>query len=65
MNEEELEYVYKQIVDIVVKTIPVNWIKVYLYGEVVEGSQTAYFYFYLRKMMISRSIVMRSLNCLK
>ncbi|MGG5178212.1 antitoxin YezG family protein [Bacillus sp. MM09(2025)] len=45
MNEEELEYVYKQIVDIVVKTIPVNWIKVYLYGEVVEGSQIAYFYF--------------------
>ncbi|WP_111292767.1 antitoxin YezG family protein [Bacillus safensis] len=45
MNEEEPEYVYKQIVDVIARTIPVKWTKVYLYCEVVEGSQTAYFYF--------------------
>ncbi|WP_353853653.1 antitoxin YezG family protein [Bacillus sp. Bos-x628] len=46
MNEEKLEILYKQIVEVVVGTIPDEWSKVYLYGEVVEGSQTAYFYYY-------------------
>ncbi|GLF90673.1 hypothetical protein Saga11_19320 [Bacillus safensis] len=45
MNEEKIEHLYNQIVDVVVGTIPIEWEKVYLYGEVVEGSQTVYFYF--------------------
>ncbi|MDN4523974.1 immunity protein YezG family protein [Fictibacillus fluitans] len=32
-----------QIAEIVVKNISVEWSKVYLYGEVVKGSKTAYF----------------------
>ncbi|GIN95556.1 hypothetical protein J6TS1_14260 [Siminovitchia terrae] len=46
MNEEQLDRLYQQIAEVVVETIPEEWSKVYLYGEVVEGSQTAYFYYY-------------------
>ncbi|MBM7585890.1 uncharacterized protein (TIGR01741 family) [Bacillus pakistanensis] len=46
MNEEQLDRLYQQIAEVVVDTIPEEWSKVYLYGEVVEGSQTAYFYYY-------------------
>ncbi|WYQ43575.1 MAG: antitoxin YezG family protein [Shouchella clausii] len=46
MNEEQLDRLYKHIAEVVVETIPEEWSKVYLYGEVVEGSQTAYFYYY-------------------
>lgn len=46
MNEEKLDRLYQQIAEVVLETIPQEWSKVYLYGEVVEGSQTAYFYYY-------------------
>jgi uncharacterized protein (TIGR01741 family) len=46
MNEKKLEHLYQQVAGVVVETIPEEWSKVYLYGEVVEGSQTAYFYYY-------------------
>ncbi|QXE01506.1 antitoxin YezG family protein [Terribacillus sp. DMT04] len=46
MNEEKIDLLYQQIAVIIVETIPETWSKVYLYGEVVEGSQTAYFYYY-------------------
>ncbi|WP_243291874.1 antitoxin YezG family protein [Bacillus sp. FJAT-47783] len=46
MNEEQLGKLYQQIAEVVVDTIPEEWSKVYLYGEIGEGSQTAYFYYY-------------------
>ncbi|MFD1337031.1 antitoxin YezG family protein [Oceanobacillus iheyensis] len=46
MIEEKLDELYQQISEIVVQTIPEEWSKVYLYGEVVEGAQTAYFYYF-------------------
>ncbi|MGD6817094.1 antitoxin YezG family protein [Metabacillus sp. 84] len=45
MSEKQFHRFYQQIAEIVVETIPEEWCKVYLYGEVVEGSQTAYFYY--------------------
>lgn len=46
MNDEQLGILYQQIAEVVVDTIPEEWSSVYLYGEIVEGSQTAYFYYY-------------------
>lgn len=46
MNEGQLDQLYQQISEVVVDTIPEEWLKVYLYGEAVEGSQTAFFYYY-------------------
>lgn len=46
MNEARLGVIYQQIAEIVDNTIPEEWSKVYLYGEIVDGSQTAYFYYY-------------------
>ena len=46
MNDEQLGILYQQIAEVVADTIPEEWSKVYLYGEIVEGSQTAYFYYY-------------------
>ncbi|MCS0653439.1 antitoxin YezG family protein [Cytobacillus firmus] len=46
MIEEQLDRVYQQIAEVIVETIPEEWFKVYLYGEVGDGSQTAYFYYY-------------------
>lgn len=46
MNEQQLDRLYKRIAEGVAETIPEEWSKVYLYGEVVEGAQTAYFYYY-------------------
>lgn len=46
MIEEQLDRVYQQIAEVVVETIPEEWFKVYLYAQVVDGSQTAYFYYY-------------------
>lgn len=49
MNEEKLGKYYQRIAEVIVETIPDKWSKVYLYGEVVVGSQTAYFLLLSRK----------------
>ncbi|MED4051225.1 antitoxin YezG family protein [Priestia megaterium] len=46
MNEEKVNKLYQDIANIVIETIPEACSKVYLYGEVVDGAQTAYFYYY-------------------
>jgi len=46
MNDEKLGRLYQEIVGIIIDTIPEQWLKVYLYGEVSDGSQTANFYYY-------------------
>ncbi len=45
MNEEQLDRYYQSIAEALIDTIPEEWSKVFLYGEIVEGSQTAYFYY--------------------
>jgi len=46
MIEKQLSALYQQIAEVIDDTIPEEWTKVFLYGEIVEGSQTAYFYYY-------------------
>ncbi|MDQ0215831.1 uncharacterized protein (TIGR01741 family) [Oikeobacillus pervagus] len=46
MNDEKLGRLYQEIVGIIIDTIPEEWLKVYLYAEVNDGSQTADFYYY-------------------
>jgi len=46
MNKAHLDRLYQQVAEVVIDTIPEEWSKVYLYGEVVNGSQTAFFYYY-------------------
>lgn len=46
MNDEYLNQLYSDIAQIVAETIPEEWEKFYLYGEVVEGKQTSRFYYY-------------------
>ncbi len=45
MNDEYLNQLYSEIAQIVAETIPKEWEKFYLYGEVVEGKQTSQFYY--------------------
>jgi uncharacterized protein (TIGR01741 family) len=46
MNDEKLSKLYSEIAEIVIDTIPDKWFKIYLYGEVGEGVQESYFYYY-------------------
>jgi uncharacterized protein (TIGR01741 family) len=46
MDEGKLDQLYQQIAEVVVDIIPEEWFKVYLYDEAVEGSQTAFFYYF-------------------
>lgn len=46
MDSNNTNNLYQDIAENVISTIPEEWSKVYVYGEVVEGSQTAYFYYY-------------------
>ncbi|MDA1640947.1 antitoxin YezG family protein [Bacillus cereus group sp. TH177-1LC] len=46
MNDEKLSKLYNEIAEVVIDTIPEKWFKVYLYGEVGEGAQESYFYYY-------------------
>lgn len=45
MDEQELDSLFTRIAEVVADIIPEEWLNVYLYGEVVEGAQTAYFYY--------------------
>jgi uncharacterized protein (TIGR01741 family) len=46
MDEAKLASIYTKIAQTVVETIPEEWDKVYLYGEIAEGVQKSYFYYY-------------------
>ncbi|WP_322786396.1 immunity protein YezG family protein [Fictibacillus gelatini] len=46
MNEAKNDGIYNEIANLVVKTIPEEWNEVFLYGDVVDGTQIAYFYYY-------------------
>jgi hypothetical protein len=44
--EEKLNKIYEKIADNLNQTIPEEWDKVYMYGEVNEHMQKAFFYYY-------------------
>lgn len=46
MIEEKLGSLYENMANAVLEMIPVEWTKVIGYGEISEGSGTAFFYFY-------------------
>lgn len=46
MNEQAFERIYQSIANTIIETIQEDWTKVILYGEVVEGAQRAYFFYY-------------------
>lgn len=46
MNEQKLENIYHNIAETIIETIQEDWAKVILYGEVVEGAQRAFFFYY-------------------
>ncbi|MFM9276547.1 immunity protein YezG family protein [Paenibacillus jiagnxiensis] len=46
MNEQKLENIYQNIAETIIETIQEDWVKVILYGEVVEGAQKAFFFYY-------------------
>ncbi|WP_027086708.1 immunity protein YezG family protein [Cohnella panacarvi] len=46
MDENKLGNLYQKIVQTVIETIPEEWSKVYLYGEITEDVGNTYFYYY-------------------
>lgn len=46
MNEEKMSVIYQKIAGNAVETIPEEWTKVYLYGEIAEGVRKSYFFNY-------------------
>ncbi|MED3687909.1 antitoxin YezG family protein [Peribacillus butanolivorans] len=45
MNESKLNNYYQKIAQTVNEIIPEEWTKVFLYGEIAEGTGTAFFYY--------------------
>ncbi len=46
MDENKLNSIYQNIAHTVVETIPEEWSKVYVYGEINEDVRTAFFFYY-------------------
>lgn len=46
MNTSEIEKVYQKIANTLNETIPEEWDKVYMYGEISEGAREAFFNYY-------------------
>ncbi|WP_027086701.1 antitoxin YezG family protein [Cohnella panacarvi] len=46
MDELKLNTIYQKIAATVIETIPEDWSKVFVYGEVAEDVRTAFFYYY-------------------
>ncbi|SDZ06500.1 immunity protein YezG family protein [Thermoactinomyces sp. DSM 45892] len=44
--ERNQQDIFKQMVDVIADMIPESWEQVYLYGEVIEGAQAVFFYYY-------------------
>ncbi len=48
MNTTEIEKIYQKLANTLNETIPEEWDKVYLYGEVNDDMQTAYFNYFIK-----------------
>ncbi|OMI28476.1 cytoplasmic protein [Bacillus haynesii] len=46
MDENKLNTIYQEIAETVVETIPEEWSKVLIYGEILEDVQKGFFYYY-------------------
>jgi len=46
LDENNLNRIYQNIAQIVVETIPEEWSKVFVYGEINEDVRTAFFFYY-------------------
>ncbi|WAT23642.1 antitoxin YezG family protein (plasmid) [Bacillus halotolerans] len=46
MDENKLNALYQKIAETVVETIPEEWSKVFIYGEILEDVQKGFFYYY-------------------
>ncbi|MBN2909202.1 antitoxin YezG family protein [Polycladomyces sp. WAk] len=46
MDHAKLDRMYQTIAQTVIEMIPEEWMKVYLYGEVMEGVQRTFFYYF-------------------
>ena len=61
MDENQLNTIYQEIAETVVETIPEEWSKILIYGEILEDVQKDSFIIILKEM-IHRYIVIISLN---
>ncbi|NPC92336.1 DUF600 family protein [Bacillus sp. WMMC1349] len=46
MNENGLNTIYQKIAETIVETIPEEWSKVFIYGEILEDVRKGFFYYY-------------------
>ncbi|MED0757039.1 antitoxin YezG family protein [Aneurinibacillus thermoaerophilus] len=46
MDEIRLNSIYQKIAQTVIETIPEEWLKVFVYGEITEDVRTSFFYYY-------------------
>ncbi|MEC2074524.1 antitoxin YezG family protein [Metabacillus fastidiosus] len=46
MNENKLNSIYQNIAQTVIETIPEEWSKVFVYGEITEDTSNAFFFYY-------------------
>ncbi|SFJ67293.1 antitoxin YezG family protein [Thermoflavimicrobium dichotomicum] len=46
MDHPKLDSIYQSIAQTVIEMIPEEWTKVYVYGELMDGVQSTYFYYY-------------------
>ncbi|MCD7911093.1 DUF600 family protein [Bacillus velezensis] len=46
MDENKLNQLYQNIASTVIETIPEEWSKVLIYGEIIEDVQKGFFYYY-------------------
>lgn len=54
---KKLSKLYNEIAEVVIDTIPEKWFKVYLYGEVGEGAQEAYFITTLKRIVLLFTVI--------
>lgn len=46
METQNMEQIFQQVAEILVKIIPEDWKKIFLYAEVREGYKKVFFYYY-------------------
>ncbi|HEX9061245.1 MAG TPA: antitoxin YezG family protein [Clostridia bacterium] len=53
MNTSDIEKVYQKIANTLNETIPEEWDRVYMYGEISEGAREAFFNYYPKESKVS------------
>lgn len=60
-----MEKLYKEIADVLITVLPEKWERVYLYGELGEGSYEFFFYLYINNEYIQCFNLEKSFNIRK